>query len=242
MIRHDWLEGILNRLRRIRVLELCAGMGIGGVALAKTLMNHGYDVDLVLIDIREDALRVGKEWGEEELGIEIRTYKMDITEEARLDIKGDIALMYGYSTSHFDPWQMLRILSFISNNLEDYGLFISQETDRIYGIFYRVGYKDFLPEKITDKKVLVSIFAGYDYRRGVFKRAYMDLKNPEEHVILNTYLWNIADLAALTWIFFSDVDYMLLGSGFNGFLLAKNPRRKITFEDISSIPKILRTD
>lgn len=239
LLEHDWL-GEMVRKKEITVLEICAGAGIGGVALARSLMDKKCIVKLILTDVREDVLRIGKKWGAEELGIDIEISCTDAREIHRLGVKADIILMYGYSATHFDPWEMINLLASVSETLHDDGLFIINEIDRVYRIFYEVGFKRVLPEKITEDKLIISIHAGYDVLRGIFRRAYLDLKNPKNHVILHNYYWNIAELAALIWLFFNDVDFVPLMRNITGFLLAKEPRRKIDPEDIRTLPRMIQ--
>jgi len=83
----------------------------------------------------------------------------------------DIALLWGHSTPHLNPWEMTRAYAAICHLLNDSGVMAMDETDRIYNIFYRVGYKDFLIEGETKYGLTVAtIHMGYDEKRGVFNR------------------------------------------------------------------------
>ena len=58
LMKHDWLQKLVKK-GKIRIIEICAGTGIGGVALAKALEENNVNTQLLLTDIREDALRLG---------------------------------------------------------------------------------------------------------------------------------------------------------------------------------------
>ena len=40
LMEHDWFRELLRK-EKVRILEICAGAGMGGVALAKALMKRG---------------------------------------------------------------------------------------------------------------------------------------------------------------------------------------------------------
>jgi len=149
--------------------------------------------------------------------------------------------MYGYSSPHFDPWDMLRIQASVCECLEDDGIFLMEEGDRRYSIFYLTSYAKFLPEKVNNEKAIVSIHSDYDFYRGVFKRTYLNLRKPEESVIVDMYFWGLAELMAITWIFFKDVDIYEKTRG-HGIIIGYKPRRKISVVDIASNPRVLSKD
>ena len=152
-----------------------------------------------------------------------------------------MALMYGFSAPHFDPWKMIKVIASVCDSLENDGLFIIQEHDRIYSIFYKVGYKDLVPERIDDERALVSIHAGYDIKRGVFKRAVVDLSKKAPPIIIDAYYWNLAELMALLWIFFKDVDLIKEdGRGTAGIILGFSPRHLLSISDLKKLPRVLR--
>jgi len=241
LLDHEWIKTSLKRKRKIRILEICGGTGIGGVGLAKALQEKGSEVELYVTDLREDALKIAKSWGTEELNTTVKTFKINAREVHSLKIRADIALLYGFSAPHFDPWDMIKVIASVCESLVDDGVFVIQESDRRWSIFYRAGYKDFLPERIDDEKVLVSIHAGYDFKRGVFKRAMMDLAKKTSPIITDAYFWGLAELMALLWIFFKDVDFMQDETGrISGMIIGAYPRRLISINDLKEMPKILR--
>jgi hypothetical protein len=53
----------------------------------------------------------------------------------------DIALLWGLSTLHLDPWEVARAYSAICHLLSDSGVMAMDENDRIFNIFYRVEHR-----------------------------------------------------------------------------------------------------
>jgi hypothetical protein len=242
IVEHEWFKNLIQKKEKIRILEICSGMGIGGVALAKVISGKNINVNLILTDLRDNALKVAKEWGYKELGKEIQIIKVDAKEIHTLKTKVDVILMYGLSAPHFSPWDMVRLLASASEILVDDGLMIMEEGDRIYRIFYQRGYKEVLPERVDEEKMVISAHVGYDMIKGVFNRAVMDLVSRSKPVILEAYFWGLAELMTFTWLFFEDIDFIKdpEGNTTQGFIIAIKPRRKIPPSALVKNPKILR--
>ncbi|RLE72899.1 MAG: hypothetical protein DRJ37_01775 [Thermoprotei archaeon] len=51
LLKHPWLAELASG--KISILDLGAGRGIGGVALAKTLIDKDVEVELTMVDLRE---------------------------------------------------------------------------------------------------------------------------------------------------------------------------------------------
>lgn len=242
LINHEWFNEILSIKNNIRILEICSGTGIGGIALAKVLKRKGIKIDLILSDIRESDLKIGEQWGLRELGEgeKVSIINVNALIIHKLKIKRDIILMYGLSAPHFSPWEFVKLLASISEVLEDDGLFVMEEADRVYSILYKTGYKDLVAERV-DEKALISLHAGYNPIKGTFKRAYIDLINTEKPVKIPTYFWNLAELMTLTWLFFNEVDFIPYNKEkTRGLIIGYRPRRKINTIDLELEPKILR--
>ncbi len=240
LINHEWFQEILRRKNSIRILEICSGTGLGGIALAKVLKESGKKVELILSDVREKALSIGEKWGSDELGEKIRVVNINALLIHKLRIKSDIVLMYGFSSPHFNPWEFTKLLASISETLEDDGILILEETDRVYSILFKVGYKDVVIERLDDKAI-ISLHSSYDPIKGTFERAYINLINPSTPVKISTYFWNIAELMTLIWLFFQDIDYIPYDKNkSSGIIIAYNPRRKIKPIDLEYEPKVLK--
>ena len=73
------------------------------------------------------------------------------------------------------------------------------------------------------------------------KRALIDVASDEGPVLGDFYFWSLAELMATAWVFFADVDFVQdPGRPWRGFILAREPRRKLRPSDLASLPKVLR--
>ncbi|RLG81020.1 MAG: SAM-dependent methyltransferase [Thermoprotei archaeon] len=244
---HDYFKDIL-RNEKINVIDIAAGTGIAGAALANILSGMGKKVNLVATDIRFKDLDLVHEWLKGVNKVHVETIVCDaITlHKCFSSYKEEfhVALLWGYSTSHFNPWSLVRLFSSASHLIANNGVFIIEETDRVYGILYRVGYKDFLIEKETNDKLIVSIHLGYDIMKGSFKRGFYIIPGFKEIAKLEATFWNIATVAAIGWIFYNKVDIVtkmtkhdIHGSGY--LIMYKEPRKSIDPETFNELPEIV---
>jgi len=236
LLEHPWVQEACAR-GRLKVLELCGGAGFGGIALAKRLQEKGVEAELALTDLREEALRRAAKWAKEELGREIETALLDAREAHKLGEKFDLVLMYGLSTPHFDPWDLVEFLAAAGEALEDRGILVIEESDRRYRIYLTAGYKWALAEA-ADERFTVSFHTGYDLYRGTVKRHYLDLRAPGAPVEMETFMWGLAEVAAFVWCFFGEVDLIQLRNE-RHFVLGRGPRRRLSPEDLRR-PGLLR--
>ena len=238
LVDHEWVKDLVSGRDVVRILEICSGTGFGGVALAKTLIGEGTEAELLLTDLRRDALKVAEKWGREVLGREIEVSVADAREVHKLGRRFDIALIYGLSTPHFDPWDIARVFASVSEALVDDGIFVIDEADRRYTVFLTRGYKEVLAESASEGRLVVSFHMGYDPLRGLCKRVFADLIKRAEPVTLSMFLWGLAEVASLAWLFFNDVDLVNLG-GVRYFILGREPRRALSPGDLRE-PALLR--
>lgn len=221
LISSRMLQNLVEK-KAVKVLEVCGGTGTGGVALSKVLMSRGVSVDLLVTDLRGEALETAERFGYGEIGCRVRTALMDAREIHRTGEKFDLVLMYGLSTPHFNPWDLVRFLSSAGEVLNDDGFLAVEEADRRYSIFLTAGYKWALYEAFDESKPVISFHAGYDLKSGMVKRVFWNFKG--EPFSMEAYYWGFAELASLTWIFFKDVDLVSLGRA-RGFIVGVAPRR-----------------
>ncbi len=213
-------HSFFNFSNNINIIDLAAGTGIGGIALSKVLKEKGFNIKLYLTDLRENSLLIGKKFSEsEEIPSEI--IKSDIKNVHKLGLKADIALMYGNAHATFSPMDLNIIMAAVSETLNEDGLFIIQGINSFYYVFYERGYKEILPEKVDENKILVSIHSNYDHFNGMFKRYYLDLISGKK-IGIDIRFWDFAEIIGISKIFFKEVD--LIRDGILGFILAKNPR------------------
>jgi SAM-dependent methyltransferase len=142
----------------------------------------------------------------------------------------DLVLMYGLSTPHFDPWDLVRLLASVGQALKDGGIFVVEESDRRYRIFLTLGYKWALAET-AEGKFTVSFHTGYDFHRGTIRRHYLDFSAPSAPVEMDTYMWGLAEVGAFVWAFFEEVDFLRLRNE-RHFILGRKPRRAVSPEDL----------
>ncbi len=231
LMRHDWLKALP---REVRVLDVGAGRGIGGVALAKVLKESGRDAELLMIDLREDALRDAERFAKEER-IDARVRVHDAMRAHQLG-RFDVVLMYGAILAHFDEWSFIRLLSSAAESLKGEGLVIIEELDRVDYIF-RVGFKDMLMERRDPRNPSLSYHLRYDPLRGTYTRVLLKLRDMEA-VEVGVNFRSIAHIASVLWAFVSDVDIISKGEGFY-LVLGKGPRRGPSPDELTRDPRVL---
>ena len=223
VIKHEWLRELLTKTSVVSVLDVCGGTGVGGIALAKVLSEMGMEVNLTINDLRKSALNKAKIFSKQVLGKEAVILMKDATRLHELNVKYDIALLYGFSTPHFNPFHMIKMISSMGKILKTHGVFLIEETDRIYNIFYLAGYKDILLEYANNEEIVISMHLGHNVNKGTFERLTINLVNMEREKN-EVYFWDIAGIAALLWIFFNDVDFIPINGKSRGIIVSKEPR------------------
>jgi len=237
LAQHPFLR---NLRKRVAIVDIAAGTGIGGAALTRALEAAGKRVRLLVTDVRGEDLPKVESW----LGRKTETL---VAEAAQLHVKlgegvFDIALLWGLSAVHFDPWEMARVLASISTILKSNGVFILEEYDRCYKVFYLKGYKNLLEERKVGARRIVSIHTGYNQERAVFIRTFYTLPGHTKVARLSYHFWCLANIAAMTWLFFEDVDIIDPAEHgvdmVNHVMLAKNPRKSLAPHQLKP-PRIL---
>ncbi|ACJ17416.1 SAM-dependent methyltransferase [Thermococcus onnurineus NA1] len=195
----EFMEGLLPE--EPRVLDLCAGTGIAGAAAARAT-NAPL---LTVLDARKEDLEKARKWIEiAGISPELRLVTGDVREVSKLVGEHDLALLWGLTMPHFDPFDVIRIFANVALSLNEDGVFVMEETDRVYGILYQVGYKDFLVESKTEDYTLISVHEGYNLKRGTFKRTYYKLPGFEKITEEEHRLWDLASQLAIGSIFFRE--------------------------------------
>lgn len=240
LLQHPWVRDVVVLRDAVRVLDVCGGTGIAGVAMAKELARRGKSVELTVVDLRGSALKKAREFSMHELGWGARTLLLDARELHRSGVEADIALLWGLTTSHFSPWDLLRVYAGLAHVLTEYGVAVVEEADRHFTIFMRMGYRWVLPEHASGKRVVLTVHSRHDPLTGYTYRVALDLLRGEavEHRV---YFWDIAGSAALAWVFFQDIDFVEGDSPYRGYVVARGPRRSVSPGDIvQGSPSILR--
>lgn len=120
-------------------------------------MEKRIQVNLIINDLRKSALEIAKRFARDELKIEISVLLENAKNIHKYLSNIDIALIYGYSTPHFNPWELIELLNSISKILTSDGIIIIHEHDRIFEILARIGYHLAFPEKVNENLVSISI-------------------------------------------------------------------------------------
>ena len=242
IIKHEWIEDMLNSKETIKILDICGGGGIWGIALAKKLIEYNKAVDVIIVDIQKEALENAKKFGKEELGIDIITSLQDVRKLSMPNYAPvDIVLFMGFSTPHFTPWELVKIFAGVSSVLSEDGIFIFDERNLNHWIMCHSGFKEILIESINNEWPIFSIHADYNPIHGYYRRLVFDIQSGEV-APMSFYYWDIACSSAFAWIFFDDVDIILKNS-FEGYVLAYKPSKNIpSSKYLTSNPKCLRSE
>jgi len=223
-----------------RILDLCAGTGIAGVAATKALSASR----LTLVESRGEDIEKVHKWIEI-AGImpKLRTIAGDVLDLPSLVGKHDLALLWGHTMPHFDPFEAVRLFSGVASILSEDGAFFLEETDRIKRFLYGSAYKDFLVERKTQDYTLVSLHEGYDVCRGVERRGYYRLPGFEKIATMELRPWDLASQLALGKIFFKKVELITPSehglSEVSEVLVFKRPNKKIAREVYSDFQNSL---
>ena len=200
-------------------------------------MDSKAEIELCIADLRESVLKIAEEWSREELGVSARTLVIDAKRIHELREVFDVVLITGFSLPHFCPWDVLELFAAVTEILPDKGILVLEENDRRYSIFLRAGYRSVLVEKAENNSVVLSVHSRYDPVRGTIQRVHFDfLKN--EACIIDTFFWGLSELMGFLWVFFRDIDIVWVTRTY-GFILAREPRRKLSIKDFEKKPRVL---
>jgi SAM-dependent methyltransferase len=233
ILSHNWMKDVLKG-DNIRIVDVCSGTGIGGIALAKKIIELNKSVELTFVDLREEALKKAIEFSKAELGLEANVIAVDARELYKLKLEADIAILWGLTTPHFNPIDLIKLYGSISTILQKEGVFIAEETDRFYMLR---GYKDFLLERYDERGPVFSIHYKHDFLTGYTTRII--LAGGETHP-MDMYFWDIASSIAFTWMFFEDVDFVQ-SRPYMGYILAHRPRKMDIRSIVAETPSAYKT-
>ena len=196
---------------------------------------------IATLEVKEEEVESGKYLKKVEKWVEISDLDLkpeaivgDAREVSKVVGEHDIALLWGLTMPHFDAFDAVKLFTNVALTLSENGVFLLEETDRVYGILYQVGYKDMLVETKTEEYALISVHEGYDPIRGVFKRTYYKLPGFEKVTEQEHRLWDLASQLALGNTFFREhrlISKMEHGvTGVSNIIYLKSPRKKIAKE------------
>ncbi len=196
-------EKLVPRKRELRVLDLCAGTGIAGAALLETLTEWGIEASLTLIEKRKEDLLLVEEWlsGEREV---IGIVGDCLTELPKLR-DFDVALLWGHSMAHFNPFQAAELFRRVAKALGHDGVFLIEETDNFERLFYRERYRSPHVEARGDDWTLVSLDEGYSRKNGTMLVGFYKLPGWEPVERAEIRLWDLAGIAGMVSMAFERV-------------------------------------
>ena len=222
---------------KARVLDICAGTGIAGVALAKVTSAKL----LTLLDARKEDLDLAREWLKL-AGVkpELRLVQGDAREVWKLVEEHDVAVLLGFTMPHFDPFDAVRLFAGVALALSDDGVFLVEDTDRVYWVMYRASYRKFLVEGRREGYTIASMHEGYDFVRGTFRRGYYIFPGFKKITDVDFHYWDISTQLAIGRVFFREAK-LIPGEGrgvenVRGVLYFKKPRKdiaRLVLEDFS---------
>ncbi|NPA99324.1 MAG: hypothetical protein GXO43_08095 [Crenarchaeota archaeon] len=238
ILEHSSLQALLEEKDKITLIDVCSGKGIGFIALAKAILEkHDVKLDIIAVDLRRSALEKAMVYAEKILGLKIKAYVHDVTRIWELGVKADIGLLYGFSTPHFNPYDMVRLSAGMASVLDTKGVFLVEESDRIRNIYQVLGYKHVLPEHIDLDSIVLSIDGGRDPLKGVNRKLTIELISGKR-ILNEVRLWDIAGTASIIWSFFKHVDFIQYRSAYSGMIVAWEPRG-IDPKQYSDYPEII---
>ncbi|AMQ18485.1 class I SAM-dependent methyltransferase [Thermococcus peptonophilus] len=217
-----------------RILDICAGTGVAGVALAKATRAKL----LTVLDARKDDLELASEWLKiADINPKLNLVQGDARETAKLVGEHDVAVLWGYTMPHFDPFDAVRLFANVASILSDDGVFIIEDMDRVYWILYRAGYKKFLIEGRRENYTIASMHEGYDFARGTFKRGYYIIPGFKKISDVDFHYWDLATQLAIGGVFFKEAELITQeehGRKVGDILLFRKPRKKVAEEILAS--------
>jgi len=225
LIENEWIKELVKK-KKIRILEICAGCGFGSLALVKLIKNCDYE--LVLTDLRKESLKKAERFAVKVIGKKIKTKVIDAREVHKLKEKFDLILLYGFSTPHFNPWDFVKLLSSVNETLKNDGIFVVEEMDRRSEIFLKNNYQ-YVFAQGKEGNFCISFHLEYDAFKGVCKRLFTNLSS--KPVIMDIFFWSLAEILALMWLFFKELDVLKLETN-RYFILGRYPRGKVKPEDL----------
>ncbi len=206
------LSGLVESRNVVSVLDVAAGTGIAGVALASVLAGLGKRVRLVVTDARSGDLELASEWlklAKVENNVEVETIVADATRLVER-VKGcfDIALLWGSSIPHFSPWSLALIVAGIRDLQHESSALLIDQRDLLPQILFTNTYEHLhLTSPVNEEtgEGLLAVHNGYDQMRGMVQKAYYKLPGLAFVGTFPTRLWDVPSIAAITWLFYQEI-------------------------------------
>ena len=231
-------EGLISGTK---ILDLMAGSGIAGAALASELSSRGLEGSVLAVDAREEDLRHLPRWLEigGARGFIHRGVVCDVTRLPEcLEGPYDVAIIWGSSLPHLSTWDFVLTLAGISDLCSEECTLLVEQRDLLPRILVSNDYRHVLAEG-----EIVHFHAGYDALRGMIRRLYYtrDMKFLGEG---EYRLWDIASVATIIWLFFSEFSrrrVMDMGNEME-LIVARRPRNALKWNNLfTELKKLLKS-
>ena len=222
ILDHVWFRDLFSGKRVLSIIDVCGGTGVGGLALASVLVERGFGARLVVNDLRRSALEKAELFGKELLGLGVEVVWDNALNIDKYVSSADIALIYGMSLPHFDPYELIYLLAVLSKILGERGVLVIEEIDRVWALYNQRDKRDVSLDHVDNRYVL-SGHVSYDPLRGVFRRVFIDLSDMSR-VYVDLRLWDLATPLAMAWVFFREIDFLSIKNDFHGIILARGSR------------------
>lgn len=222
LLKSGHLKKSIEQDRPLKILELMAGAGYGGIALARELDDMDISYELHLTDIREDVLGTAETFAATIKG-QPYVYSCDVRTLADLQWQYDIVLIYGLSLPHLNPWEWMRFCQRIRDYLTDEGTLIVHETDRRLFDFIQQPYQKVAYAGKRDNKDIIHMHEGYNLFKGTIKRRYAEL-GTDRQATNEAYYWGLAEVGAMMSATFGKISYQHVGN-YRYFITGQYPLR-----------------
>ena len=136
----------LSPSNEIKALDMCTGSGCIGISYKLERMKEGYDDEVTLVDISDDALNLAKD-NAEKLGANVRFVKSDMFSEL-IDEQGNPKEKYSLIMCN-PPYIRSADINYLMKDVRDYEPRLALDGSRDGLAFYRIVVsqaKDFLKE------------------------------------------------------------------------------------------------
>jgi len=220
----EYLQTIINKDKEIKILELMAGVGYGGVALAQELDKLKISYELHLTDIRSDVLKTAETFTKSVKG-KPYVYECDIRDISKLQWQFDIVLIYGLSLPHLNPWEWIQFCQAMPHNVNDAGALIVHETDRRLFDFIQKPYQKIAYAGKRNGADIIHMHEGYNIFKGTIKRKYIEVGNSQT-ISNELYYWGLAEAGAMMSVGFSKIAYQHIGN-YRYFITGQFPKKNV---------------
>jgi SAM-dependent methyltransferase len=214
----------------VKVLDVMAASGIAGVAFASALVEKGYNVELMVTDIRTSELAYARQWLERckpcRGRVRLEYGRADATKLPEdVGVNGwDYILVWWSSLGHLGSHSLNLLLAGAADILAENGLLLVEQEDIGARLMLEHGFK---PVYAGEKFLL--IYKSYDSIEGTASRHVVRLPHLKYLGQDMVAFWRIAEIAGRMELLYEEVYAIPLAGEEYGrktwILAARKPRR-----------------